>query len=121
LQTTLQTLEEMHFASPYLVVMNKSEDISDFSAFPYQSIPISAKKGLGFERLQREIFHYFANEYLICELFIPYEKTNAYTKIKQHVIERNIKFSDDGQTVFATVPVRYSNELSRFYKKIKKQ
>ena len=34
LKTTLDTLREMDFASPYLVVMNKSEGM-DTSAFPY--------------------------------------------------------------------------------------
>ena len=118
MQTTLQTLQEMQFASPYLLVMNKSKNCKDFSVFPYGSIPISAQNGLGFETLKREIFKNFANEYFLCRLFIPYTQANDYARIKPNIIERHIKYTDDGQTVWATVPMRYLNDIKPFLQEI---
>ncbi len=116
LETTLETLKELSFASPYLVVMNKSEDCKDTSAFPFESVPISAKNKLGLEHLKREIFRHFANEYMLCELFIPYEKSSEYGKIKEYLIERKIEYGDDGQTVFATIPTRFADYFQSYIK-----
>ena len=60
LKTTLDTLREMDFASPYLVVMNKSEGM-DTSAFPYGSVAITAKANVF-----RRIF-----SFAICSCPIP--------------------------------------------------
>ncbi len=68
-ETTLQTLQEMEFASPYLLVMNKSENVGDFSVFPRESVMISAKEQMGIEGLKREIVKFFRNDYLFCKLF----------------------------------------------------
>lgn len=109
LKTTLNTLNEMDFSSPYLIIMNKSENIQDFSAFPSDSIAISAKENKGIENLKREILRKFRDEYLFCKLFIPYEKSAYYAQNKNFLTERRTEFVDDGQIVYATIPIRYSN------------
>lgn len=116
MQTTLQTLQEMDFSSPYLLVMNKSEEITDFSIFPKESVMISAKEKLGIEALKREILKFFKNDFLFCELFIPYEKSNEYAKLKPYLYERRTEFTDDGQRVFATIPSRYGKLFNEFIK-----
>lgn len=116
LETTLQTLKELSFASPYIVVMNKSENCQDTSVFPFESVPISAKNKLGLEHLKREIFRHFAKEYILCDLFIPYENANEYAKLKEYLIERKVEYSDDGQTVSATIPVRYVDYFEPYIK-----
>ena len=116
MQTTLQTLQEMEFSSPYLLVMNKSENITDFSIFPKESVMISAKDGLGIERLKREILKFFKNDFLFCELFIPYEKSNEYAKLKPYLYEKRTEFTDDGQTVWATIPSRYAKLFNEYIK-----
>ena len=116
LKTTLQTLEEMHFSSPYLIVMNKSENVQDTSVFPFGSVAISAKNNLGIESLKREIFQRFSSEYILCELYIPYEKSKEYAKIKHFLIERETIYKDDGQIVYATIPVRYENIFQEYMK-----
>ncbi|MBO5239876.1 MAG: GTPase HflX [Clostridia bacterium] len=116
MQTTLQTLQEMDFSSPYLLVMNKSENVTDFSVFPRESVMISAKEHLGIEALKREILKFFKNEFLFCELFVPYGKSNEYAKLKPYVYEKRTEFTDDGQTVFATIPSRYAKLFSDYIK-----
>ena len=116
MQTTLQTLQEMEFSSPYLLVMNKSENITDFSIFPKESVMISAKEKLGIEALKREILKFFKNDFLFCELFIPYEKSNEYAKLKPYLYEKRTEFTDDGQMVWATIPSRYAKLFNEFIK-----
>ena len=118
LQTTLDTLREMHFSSPYLIVMNKSEHIRDNTLFPYGSIPISAKENLGIERLKREIFHAFKEQFILCKLFIPYEKTNEYAKIKNLLIEKNTEYTENGQTAFVTIPTQYLHYFETYIQNI---
>ena len=116
MQTTLQTLQEMDFSSPYLLVMNKSESVTDFSVFPRESVMISAKERLGIEALKREIVKFFKNDFLFCQLFVPYEKSNEYAKLKPYLYERRTEFTDDGQTIWATIPSRYAKFFTEYIK-----
>ena len=111
--TTLKTLEELGFNSPYLLVMNKSESL-DSTLFPYQSIAISAKTGIGLDLLKQEILQAFSNEFSFLELFIPYERINEYAKIKPYLTERTCQYTDDGQIVNVVVPARYADKCRAF-------
>ena len=115
MQTTLQTLEEMGFSSPYLLVMNKSEDITDLSVLPYGSIAISAKENLGIDGLKRAILQKFREEFLFCSLFVPYAQMNEYQALKEFITERSIEFSDDGAKIEAIIPARYSAKFQVFF------
>ena len=116
MQTTLQTLREMHFQSPYLLVMNKSENITDHSVLPYGSIAISAKEQVGISALKQAILREFKNEYLFCKLFIPYAQMHVYNANKQYLIERNSVFTDDGQEVDVVIPAYYADKFTDFIK-----
>ncbi len=118
LETTLKTLNELHFSSPYLVLMNKCENVHDNTLFPYGSVAVSAKENLGIENLKKEILQVFKNEFVFCELFIPYTQINAYNAIKSCVIEQKTEFLDDGQAVRAVIPTRYSDKFTEFIKKV---
>ena len=114
LQTTLDTLKEMDFNSPYLVVMNKSEGISDLSILPYGSIPISAKEKLGIDSLKRAILDEFRKEYLFCTLLIPYARMGEYAQIKSYLTERHSTFEDNGQVIEVVIPMRYVAKFESF-------
>ena len=114
LQTTLSTLSEMNFSSPYLIVMNKSEKVIDKTAFPYDSVAISARENVGIETLKREILRKFREDLLFCSLFIPYEKTNEYAALKALITERRTEFTDDGQNVDAVIPMQYAEKFKSF-------
>ena len=114
LQTTLDTLKEMEFSSPYLVVMNKSEAIKDLSALPYGSIAISAKENLGIDVLKRAILKKFSDEYLFCSLCVPYTQMNEYLQVKSYLTERNAQFQDDVQIIDVVIPARYVNKFEQF-------
>jgi GTP-binding protein HflX len=120
MQTTLQTLREMNFQSPYLLVMNKSESISDHSILPYGSIAISAKESVGISALKQAILREFRNDYLFCKLFIPYIQIHVYNVNKQYLIERSATFTDDGQNVDAVIPTYYADKFKEFIVEEKK-
>jgi 50S ribosomal subunit-associated GTPase HflX len=119
MQTTLQTLEELEFSSPYLLVMNKCENLISDELLPYGSIPVSAKENIHLDRLKREILRCFANEYAVCELFVPYEKTSEFSRLKSLFIERRVSYENDGQLVEVVVNNHYIDKLSGFIRKRK--
>lgn len=114
LQTTLSTLEDMHFSSPYLIVMNKSETVADTTALPFGSIAISAKENLGIDTLKREILRKFREELLFCTLFVPYAKIGEYAPLKPLITERKSSFTDNGQTIDAVIPAHYADKFTQF-------
>ena len=116
-QTTLQTLEEMGFSSPTLLVMNKTEDLVDETVLPRDSIAISAKTGKGIEELKKAILHCFKDDFYFCKLFIPYAQMNEYAKIKPFLTERSAIFTDDGEEVSVVIPSRYADKLTPFLTK----
>ena len=119
MQTTLQTLREMNFSSPYLLVLNKSECIADLSVLPYGSIAISAKENIGISALKREILRQFREDFAFCTLFVPYDKLGEYGANKHLLTERHSEFSDEGQTIEAVIPSRYLQKFLPFVIKTK--
>ncbi len=114
MQTTLDTLREMQFNAPYLLVMNKSEGLSDLSVLPYGSIPISAKENVGISALKQAILKQFSDEFIFCQLFVPYAQMNAYNANKHLLKERTIQFTDEGQTVDAVIPAHFSKIFQEY-------
>ena len=112
--TTLQTLEELGFSGKTLLVMNKTEDLTDTTSLPRDSVSISAKTGKGIETLKREILKEFASDFFFCELFVPYAQMNEYAKIKPLLKERTSQFHDDGIFVSVVVPARYAEKCTPY-------
>ena len=116
LDTTLSTLKDMHFSSPYLTVINKSEDITDTSVFPFNSIPISAKENIGIDDLKKCILETFSGELLPCELFVPYQSFDKYAKLSDYIYEKSTEFTDDGKKVIGHIQREYAPLFNDFIK-----
>lgn len=117
LKTTLDTLHGLKFNSPYIVVMNKCDLVTDTNGFPHDCVQISVKEKTGIEELKRRIFSIFSEEYRFVKLFIPYEKTTAYAAVKKYVIERNSTYTDEGLLIDAVLPVTYYEHCKEFIRK----
>lgn len=115
-ETTQKTLEEMGFTAPSLIVMNKTEELTDGTQLPRDSIAISAKTGKGIDELKRAILQKFSDEYHFLDLFVPYARLSEYAKIKPYLTERSSDFTDDGQLVSIVIPSRYSAKVTPFLK-----
>ena len=114
MQTTLSTLQDMDFNAPYLLVMNKSEQVQDKSLLPYGSIAISAKENIGIESLKKEILRAFKNEYLFCKLFVSYAQMREYSAQKEFLTERTLSYTDDGANIQAIIPTKYADKFTPY-------
>lgn len=114
IDTTLATLRELDFSAPYLVVVNKTENMTDKTLLPVNSIAISAKENLGIEDLKRAILKEFSNDFLFCRLFVPYAKLSEYAKLKSNLVERSSEFLDDGQKIEVVIPFEYLEYFKPF-------
>lgn len=115
LETTLQTLRALDFSAPYLVVVNKCETLQDLSHLPHNSVPISAKENKGIAPLKREIFKFFQQDFLFCDLHVPYPALQEYGKIKKYLIEREIRYTDDGLEINAIISAPYADLFTPFF------
>lgn len=117
IDTTIKTLEKLGFSSKSLIVVNKTEGMTDKSLLPYGSVCISAKENLGIEELRNKIFEFFEKDYLFCELFVPYPEISNYSKHKDCIVEQNTRFENEGLFVNAIVPMvhlgKFENYITR--------
>ena len=114
IKTTLSVLREMDCKVPYLLVMNKSEDIADRTAFPPDCIFVSAKTGAGIDKLKAEILHFFNKDYSECTLRIPYAKIGEYSKLKELIEEKSFRYENSYLEVLASIPNIYLGRFSNF-------
>ena len=117
LKTTLDTLGDLGFSSPYLVVMNKCDAVASVQGFPKGSVPISAKNGQGFERLKSEIMQALKDEFVRAELSVPYEKSAEYGAIRALLTETKVNYTDFGSEISAIIPAVYAERFRVFLKK----
>ena len=113
-ETTLQTLQDMGFSGETLLVMNKTENLSDATPLPNDSIAISARTGKGIDELKRAILEHFSDDFYFCDLFVPYAQMSEYAKIKSYLTERTCEFTDDGQSLSIVIPSRYADKITPF-------
>ena len=115
LKTTLDTLRELNFASPYLVVMNKSDLVNAREGFPKDFVQISAKNGTGLDTLKTAIMSALQNEFVRTKLFIPYEKTAQYGAIRNLLTESKVTYRDNGSEISAIIPAVYAERFREFF------
>lgn len=113
LSTTLDTLKDMDFHAPYLVVMNKC-DLNQRGDFPKDSVLISAKEKKGLETLKAKIFDSLKDEFIITELYVPYALAAKYAEIRSYLYERDVTYTDDGMKVRAVIPAIHAERFRPF-------
>lgn len=118
LKTTLDTLYSMNFTSPYIIVMNKCENITEDYIFPFESVMISAKENIGIDKLKKAILENFKNDFAFLNLFVPYRDLSEYNSAKKYIAERKTKYTDDGLFISATIPSERLNLFEKYIIKI---
>ncbi|MDE7295888.1 MAG: GTPase HflX [Clostridia bacterium] len=114
LSVTLETLKEMGFSAPYLIVMNKCDLVEDTLALPVGSVHISAKSGKGLDNLKARIMQALEEEFVRAELFIPYAALARYNAIRSLITESDVQYTDDGSCVKAIIPTIYVDRFREF-------
>lgn len=113
LQTTLSTLKDLGFSSPYLVVMNKC-DLRPDEPFPRDYVRISAKTGAGLDELKKRIFSELRSDFCEVSLFVPFSEMANYAALRGLLREKKSSYTEEGAEIEAIVPAYLSEKLEKF-------
>lgn len=113
-KTTLTTLEDLGFDKKYLKVLNKCDLIADTSALPSDCILISAKDGTGITALKEQIKKSFEERFKRLKLFVPFEKFDAYEKLRQYAAEISREYTGEGLNAEIKVENINADKFTKF-------
>ena len=116
LTTTLATLQDMNFSSPYLIVMNQCDRAHPEARFPKDAVCISAKYGRGLALLKQKIFESLERRFIKAELFVPYADAAKYAALRSLVTEREVSYTDDGSHILAVIPAEHAAKFRPYLK-----
>lgn len=112
-ETTRSTLEELGFNKGCLKVLNKC-DLVENSSLPSDCILISAKDGTGITVLKENIKKSFEERFKRLDLFIPFDKTSEYERLRPYFSELSREFTDNGMRVKIKIETLHSDKLKSF-------
>ena len=118
LSTTLDTLKELGFESPYLTVMNKCDVSSADAAYPKDSVLISAKTGAGLDKLKESILQALKEEYYDVKLHFSYSDMKEYGALKTLIYGEKSAYTDDGLLVTGKIDRIDLAKFSKFLTEI---
>ncbi len=96
LKVTNETLKEIGAESvPMIYVYNKIDLVDDY-LIEKNGVFISAKKNLGIDKLVETIATKVFNNYINCNMFIPYDKGNLLSYLNDNARVINRKYRNDG-------------------------
>lgn len=115
--TTWKTLSELGFSGRYLKVLNKCENVTDFTCYDRDFIFISAKYGDGLNILKNSILNALRTDFTECELFVPFKELSDYASLSKWVSELERQYTDEGMNIRATVANEALSKVSHYIKK----
>ncbi|MCD8201141.1 MAG: GTPase HflX [Clostridia bacterium] len=113
-QTAINTVKELGFDRKYIKVLNKCENVTDFSAYGGDCVLISAKYDLGLDELKRAILNELKDSYKECRLTIPYTEISDYNRISKYAEEKSREYTDTGITIEASVKNDYVHIFEKY-------
>ena len=113
-QTTLETLQGMGFAAPYLIVYNQCDRRTDLIDLPHDGIAISAKYGIGLDTLRAKIMEMLQDRFIRCTLSVPYKKFSEFSTLRPLIMERSCTYTEEGMEVRAIVPSIYAQRAKKY-------
>lgn len=116
LTTTLATLQDMDFSSPYLIVMNKCDLLAEDARLPHDCVMISAKEGQGLDELKRRIFQELQSRYVRANLFVPYAQSAKYAALRSLVSEKSVNYTEQGTELEVIIPAEHAAKFQAFLK-----
>ena len=113
-QTTLETLQGMGFAAPYLIVYNQCDRRTDLIDLPHDGIAISAKYGIGLDTLRAKIMEILQDRFIRCTLSVPYKNFSEFSTLRPLIMERSCTYTEEGMEVRAIVPSIYAQMAKKY-------
>lgn len=116
IDTTRNVLQSMNFSSPYLVVANKCDRLSNaaLDALNGEYVAISAKTGEGIDLLKEKIYDFFSDRYANIRLLVPYAQIKSYSAKKNKLFEEKVLYRDEAMEIFCTVEKSSLDEFSQW-------
>lgn len=112
--TTFSTLSSLGFDRPYLKVLNKCDLLGDTENLPADCVCISARKKQGIDQLKRRISQSFADRYTRLTLYVPYERMNEFSALRDYVRESDSNYDDSGLEITCSVENKYLFRFKKF-------
>ena len=116
LEVTTSTLEGLNSKAETILVLNKCDDLSDFSDLPNKYTLISAKEGRNLDVLFDKIDKVLSKYYLRTTLKIEYSKLSEFTKLSKYL--DSFELSYENEFVLAKICVK--NSLASKFMQFKK-
>ncbi len=113
LSTAIETLKGLGFASSYLVVINKCDELGEAN-FPSDYLLVSARTGAGLDELKSRILKELEQEFYSVKLLFPYAAMNEYGALRSVLYEEKTDYKDDGLSVTAKINRYDLSKFSRF-------
>ena len=110
-------LDELKVKCPRITVMNKCEDITDFSIYPNNAEFISAKCGIGLESLLRRISSFFASRYQKLKFELPYSELQNYFALQKYVESGEIIYESDRIKIMVLIAKIHLDKFGELYSK----
>lgn len=114
LKTTTDMLDELNATAPRVIVFNKCENVKDFSAFPNDSVFISALYKKGFDGLINKIKAVLSDYFKKLEFFVPFEKLSEFMSLKNYAESCEMNYCDNGANVKLTAKRENAAKFARF-------
>lgn len=114
LKTTTETLGDLGFSSPSLIVMNKCDRVASTLTMPREAVCISAKTGAGIETLKLRIMDALKDKFVRTTLFIPYSASSEYGALRRLIVEKEVVYRDTGTEIRAIIPAIHADQFKRW-------
>lgn len=114
-ETTNEMLDELKVKSHRITVMNKCEQIDDFTIYPNNAEFISAKFNVGLDALKQRIKNFFASNYCKIDLKLPYCKIKEYFALQKYVASEKIIYSEEYVKIEALIPKIHVDKFNKLY------
>ncbi len=105
--TTEAMLDELGATAPRLLVMNKCENLTDFSVYPANATFVSAKFDKGLDGLLAKIRSFFEDRFTELEFTAPYGELAKIMQAKKYCEFFNLEYLDEKLEV--TVLIKNEN------------
>lgn len=111
LETTQNMLDELGANCHRLIVFNKTEELTNFDAFPKDALFVSAKNNIGLNELRNRISDILKNDFSKYEFDLPYERSSDLRKIIRFASSDKFEYLDNKIHAEIIVPKRYSSKF----------
>ncbi len=116
LEVTTQTLDGLNSMAETILVLNKCDDLDNFSDIPNKYTLISAKEGKNLGSLFEKIVEVLNKHYIKTSLAVDYKDLGKFTKLTKYLDSFNLTYKDNFVLADICVKKSLANKFIEFKK-----